>query len=53
MITYSMLPFEALINSGFKMIFPVGEQLPHLLDIVRMDKTGDAILYFLNLGIVS
>lgn len=28
MITYSMQPFGALINSGFKIIFPFGVQLP-------------------------
>ena len=44
MITYSMLPLGALINSVFKMIRPADVQLPHRLDIVRIDNTGVEIL---------
>jgi len=33
MITYSMQPLGALINSGFRMILPFGVQLPQRVGI--------------------
>ena len=50
MMTYSMQPFGAFINSGFKMIFPLGVQLPQRVGMSRNTIELGVTLYFLNLS---
>jgi hypothetical protein len=42
-----MQPLGALINSGFKMIFPFGVQLPQRVDISLSTIDKGTVLYFL------
>src|SRR3989339_678992 len=51
MITYSIQPLGALINSGFKVILPLGVQLPHRVGISLKIMDDGLTLCFLKSSI--